>query len=31
MSDVVPAVSEAILSLRKGGKAVIVMIYRGDW
>ena len=31
MSDVIPAVNEAILSLRKGGKAVIVMIYRGDW
>lgn len=23
--------SEAILSLRRGGKAVIVVTYRGDW
>lgn len=31
MSEAVPAVNEAILSLRRGGKAVILMIYRGDW
>lgn len=24
-------VYESILSLRKGGKAVVLMIYRGDW
>jgi hypothetical protein len=24
-------VYEAILSLRKGGSAVVLMIYRGDW
>ena len=25
------AVYESILSLRRGGKAIVLMIYRGDW
>ena len=31
MTDLVQPVNEAILGLRRGGKAVILLTYRGDW
>jgi len=31
MSEVVEPVNEAILSLRRGGRAIVLLIYRGDW
>ncbi len=31
MESVADAVYESILALRRGGKAVVLVTYRGDW
>lgn len=31
MTDAAGSVYEAILGLRRGGKAVVLLTYRGDW
>ncbi len=31
MTDLVEPVHEAILGLRRGGKAIILLTVRGDW